>query len=72
MRPAPYDRALALASLVRTMRDHYLAVRCGCGAGRVIALEAMARDRRVANLTLAHVALKLATRAATTARTRST
>ena len=56
---APYDRALALASLVRTMRDHYLAVRCTCGAARVIAIGRMARDRRLADRTLAHVALRL-------------
>lgn len=58
--PAPYDRALALASLVRTMRDHYLAVSCTCGAARVIAVGQMARDRRLADRTLAHVALRLA------------
>ena len=57
--PAPYDRALALASLVRTMRDHYLAVHCACGAARVIAISRMARDRRLADRTLAHVALRL-------------
>lgn len=57
--PAPYDRALALASLVRTMRDHYLAVRCTCGAARVIAIGHMAGDRRLADCTLAHVALRL-------------
>ena len=56
---APYDRALVLAALVRTMRDHYLAVRCCCGAERVIAVGQMARDRRVADHTLAHVALRL-------------
>jgi hypothetical protein len=56
----PYDRALALASFVKTLRVHYLAVRCGCGAGRVIGLEPMARDKRYADLTLAHVALRLA------------
>ena len=56
---APYDRALALASLVRTMRDHYLAVRCICGAARVIAVGQMARDRRLVDRTLAHVALRL-------------
>jgi len=59
-RPAPYDRALVLASLVRTMRDHYLAVRCGCGAARVIALGRMAADPRMADRTMAHVALRLA------------
>ena len=53
------DRAIALASLVRTMRDHFLAVGCGCGDGRVISLEQMARDRRTAGLTIAHVALRL-------------
>ena len=55
-----YDRALVLAALVRTMRDHYLAVRCGCGAGRVIAIRQMATNRRLADRTLAHVALRLA------------
>lgn len=59
LRSAPYDRALALASQVRTMRDHYLAVRCSCGASRVIALLQMARNRSLANCTLAHVALRL-------------
>ena len=57
---APYDRALVLASLVRTMRDHYLAIRCGRGAGRVIAIRQMAADRRVADGTMAHVAVRLA------------
>jgi len=56
---APYDRALALASLVRTMRDHYLAVRCSCGASRVTGLRQMAQDRRLVDCTLAHVALRL-------------
>ena len=55
----PYDRALALASLVRTMRDHFLAVRCSCGASRVVSLQQMARDPRLAGCTLAHVALRL-------------
>ena len=41
------------------MRDHYLAVRCSCGASRVIGLMQMARDRNLANCTLAHVALRL-------------
>ena len=56
---APYDRALALASLLRTMRDHYLAVRCSCGASRVIGIRQMAEDRRLAHCTLADVALRL-------------
>ena len=55
----PYDRALALASLVRTMRDHYLAVRCSCGASRVIGIRQMAEDRRLAYCTMADVALRL-------------
>ena len=59
MREPPYDRALALASQVRTMRDHYLDVSCGCGARRVIALGVMASDARLASATLAHVALEL-------------
>ena len=46
---APYDRALALASLVRTMRDHFLDVRCSCGAKRVISLQQMVRNRSVAD-----------------------
>jgi hypothetical protein len=41
------------------MRDHYLAVRCACGASRVIGLRQMARDRHLAGCTLAHVALRL-------------
>jgi hypothetical protein len=53
------NRLGCVASLVRAMRDHYLAVRCNCGAERVIGLEPMARDRRYANLTMAHVALRL-------------
>ena len=57
---APYDRALALAALARTMRDHYLAVVCGCGARRVIAVRNVAADPRLADLTLAHLALRLA------------
>ncbi len=55
----PYDRALALASLVSTMANHYLDVHCSCGARHVLWLAMMARDRRVAGYTLAHVALKL-------------
>ena len=58
-RTAPYDRALVLAALVRTMRDHYVAVRCGCGASRVIALGQMAAKRGLADRTMAHVALRL-------------
>ena len=41
------------------MRDHFLAVRRGCGDGRVISLGEMAKDYRTAGLTLAHVALRL-------------
>ncbi len=59
MRDPPYDRPLALASLVRTMRDHFLAVRCGCGAERVIAVARMASNPQVAGYTLAHVAMSL-------------
>lgn len=59
MREPPYDRALALAAQVRTMRDHYLDVSCGCGDRRVIALGVMAQDPRTATATLAHVALRL-------------
>ncbi len=44
---------------VSTMADHYLDVHCSCGARRVLSLAMMARDRRVAGYTLAHVALKL-------------
>ena len=60
MQTPPYDRALALAAQVRTMRDHFLEVRCGCGARRVIALARMAEDKRIATATLAHVALRAA------------
>ena len=59
MREPPYDRALVLAAQVRTMRDHYLDVLCGCGDRRVLALGVMARDHRVVTATLAHVALRL-------------
>ncbi len=38
---------------------HYLDVHCSCKARRVLSLAMMARDRRVATYTLAHVALKL-------------
>ena len=62
MREPPYDRALALAAQVRTMRDHYLDVSCGCGDRRVIALGVMARDSLTATATLAHVALRLSCR----------
>ena len=62
----PYDRALALASQVRTMRDHYLDVSCGCGDRRVIALGVMVRDRSMATATLAHIALKLTCHGCTT------
>ena len=59
MREPPYDRALALAAQVQTMRDHYLDVSCGCGERRVIALGVMARDRKLATATLAHIALRI-------------
>lgn len=62
----PYDRALALASQVRTMRDHFLDVSCGCGDRRVIALGVMVRDRSMATATLAHIALKLTCHGCTT------
>jgi hypothetical protein len=55
-----------LAAQVRTLRDHYLEVRCGCGARRVISLKQMAADRRVATATLAHVALRLSCHGCTT------
>lgn len=59
MSEPPYDRSLALAAQVQTMRDHFLEVSCGCGERRVIALGVMARDRKLAAATLAHVALKI-------------
>ncbi len=62
MQTPPYDRALVLAAQVRTMRDHFIEVRCGCGARRVIALKQMAKDPRVATATLAHVALRISCR----------
>ena len=58
----PYDRSLALAAQVRTLRDHYLEVACGCGDRRVIALARMAEDRTLATATLAHVALRVGPR----------
>ena len=62
----PYDRALALAAQVRTMRDHYLEVMCGCGDRRVIGLGVMARDPSVATATMAHVALRITCHGCTT------
>lgn len=62
----PYDRALALAAQVQTMRDHFLEVSCGCGERRVIALGVMARERRIATATLAHVALRITCHGCTT------
>ncbi len=62
MSEPPYDRSLALAAQVQTMRDHFLEVSCGCGDRRVIALGVMARDRKLATATLAHVALKITCR----------
>src|SRR5579875_3046393 len=59
MREAPYDRAFALAAQTVAMRDHYLEVRCGCGARRVIALGRVAEHPRMRRLTLATVAAKL-------------
>ena len=70
--PPPYDRVLVLAGLVRTMRVHYLEVLYGCSAGRVVSLDAVARECRNANLTLAHVALKLACKGCTIARMKCT
>ena len=55
----PYDRALVLAAQVRTLRDHYLEVSCGCGDRRVIALARMAEHTALATATLAHVALTI-------------
>jgi hypothetical protein len=59
MREPPYDRALVLASLVATMRDHYLAVDCGCGVHRVIGLGVAGRDPRTKWMTMAHFALRV-------------
>ena len=59
MREPPYDRAFALAAQVLAMRDHYLEVRCGCGARRVIGLGRMAEDPKMRRLTLASVAARL-------------
>lgn len=59
MQEPPYDRAFALAAQVFSMRDHYLEVRCGCGARRVIALGRMAEHPRTARMTLASVAAKV-------------
>jgi hypothetical protein len=59
MQEPPYDRALALASHVKTMRNHHLAVLCSCGAERVIHIGRMADDKRLAHYTLAHVAMSL-------------
>ena len=62
MREPPYDRSLALAAQVQTMRDHYLEVACGCGERRVIGLGVMAGNRKLATATLAHVALRITCR----------
>ena len=59
MREPPYDRAFALAAQVLAMRHHYLEVRCGCGARRVIALGRMTEDPKMKRLTLASVAARL-------------
>ncbi len=59
MQEPPYDRALALAAQVRSMRDHFLDVSCGCGDHRVIALGLVAKDRQLAAATLADLALRL-------------
>ena len=59
MREPHYDRVLALAAQIRTMRDHFLEASCGCGERRVIALGVMACGRKLATATLAHVALRL-------------
>ena len=59
MREPPYDRAFALAAQVLAMRDHYLEVRCGCGARRVIGLGRMAEHLKTRTLTLATVAARL-------------
>ncbi len=55
----PYDRSLVLAAQVRTLRDHYLEISCGCGARRMVALARMAEDGTLATATLAHVALSI-------------
>lgn len=59
MQEPPYDRTFALAAQVSAMRDHYLEVRCGCGARRVIAIGRMAEHPRLRHLTLASVAAKV-------------
>lgn len=59
MQEPPYDRAFALAAQVFSMRDHYLEVRCGCGARRVIALGRMAEHPKMRRMTLASVAAKV-------------
>ena len=41
------------------MRDHFLEVSCGCGESRVISLAVMAKERRIATATLAHIALRI-------------
>ena len=68
---APYDRALALASLSARCETITSAVRCTCGAARVIAIGQMARDRRLADRTLAHVALRLSCEGCRTGPTKS-
>ena len=55
----PYDRPLALTSRVRTMRNHFLAINCDCGARRIISLAGMSDNPRMADATLAHVALRV-------------
>ena len=62
----PIDRAFVLACFAASLRMHYLAVRCGCGGKRVVALEQLARDRRCARMTLAHIAIRLECKACTT------
>lgn len=59
MPETPCDRSLALAAQVSTMRDHFLEVSCGCGESRVISPAVMAKERRIATATLAHIALRI-------------
>ena len=62
----PIDRAFALACFPSSLRSYYLAVRCGCGAKRVVALEQLARDRHCARMTLAHIIIRMACKSCTT------
>ncbi len=56
----PFDRAVALACTMQTLRGRWLTVRCGCGASSTPPIKLMLADRpELARATLADVLVSL-------------